>query len=87
MVDRLLLEYLLPADTATAQVGIYSACYKVAIFMSLFIQAFRYGAEPFFFAQAQKTDAKEKYALVMRYFIAFTAFIFLAINVQRFVLH
>ena len=81
MVDRLLLEYLLPADTATAQVGIYSACYKVAIFMSLFIQAFRYGAEPFFFAQAQKKDAKEQYEIVMRYFIAFTAFIFLSINV------
>jgi O-antigen/teichoic acid export membrane protein len=81
MVDRLLLEYLLPADTATAQVGIYSACYKIAIFMSLFIQAFRYGAEPFFFAQAQKKDAKEQYAIVMRYFIAFTAFIFLSINV------
>ena len=81
MVDRLLLEYLLPADTATAQVGIYSACYKIAIFMSLFIQAFRYGAEPFFFAQAQKKDAKEQYEIVMRYFIAFTAFIFLSINV------
>tara|TARA_Y100000991_G_scaffold214272_1_gene201632 strand:- start:91 stop:1554 length:1464 start_codon:yes stop_codon:yes gene_type:complete len=81
MVDRLLLEYLLPADTATAQVGIYSACYKVAIFMSLFIQAFRYGAEPFFFAQAQKKDAKKQYEIVMRYFIAFTAFIFLSINV------
>tara|TARA_B100001093_G_scaffold476293_1_gene502519 strand:+ start:5431 stop:6894 length:1464 start_codon:yes stop_codon:yes gene_type:complete len=81
MVDRLLLEYLLPANTATAQVGIYSACYKVAIFMSLFIQAFRYGAEPFFFAQAQKKDAKEQYEIVMRYFIAFTAFIFLSINV------
>ena len=81
MVDRLLLEYLLPADTATAQVGIYSACYKVSIFMSLFIQAFRYGAEPFFFAQAQKKDAKKQYEIVMRYFIAFTAFIFLSINV------
>ena len=81
MIDRLLLEYLLPADTATAQVGVYSACYKVAIFMSLFIQAFRYGAEPFFFAQAQKKDAKEQYEIVMRYFIAFTAFIFLSINV------
>ena len=80
MVDRLLLEYLLPADTATAQVGIYSACYKVAVFMSLFIQAFRFGAEPFFFAQAQKKDAKEQYEIVMRYFIAFTAFIFLSIN-------
>ena len=79
--DKLLLKHLLPADTATAQVGVYSACYKIAIFMSLFIQAFRYGAEPFFFAQAQKKDAKEQYAIVMRYFIAFTAFIFLSINV------
>lgn len=78
--DKLLLKHLLPADIATAQVGIYSACYKIAIFMSLFIQAFRYGAEPFFFAQAQKKDAKEQYAIVMRYFIAFTAFIFLSIN-------
>jgi len=81
MADRLLLEYLLPADIATTQVGIYSACYKIAIFMTLFIQAFRYGAEPFFFAQAKKTDAKEQYATVMRYFIACTAFIFLSINV------
>ncbi len=81
MVDRLLLEYLLPADTATAQVGIYSACYKIAIFMSLFIQAFRFGAEPFFFAQAKNTDAKELYAKVMRYFTAFTGFIFLAVCV------
>ncbi len=81
MVDRLLLEYLLPADTATAQVGIYSACYKIAIFMSLFIQAFRFGAEPFFFAHAKKTDAKELYAMVMRCFTAFTGFIFLAVCV------
>ena len=81
MADRLLLERLLPKDTATAQVGIYSACYKIAIFMTLFVQAFRYGAEPFFFAQAQKKDAKEQYAIVMRYFIAFTAFIFLSITV------
>ena len=81
MADRLLLERLLPKDTATAQVGIYSACYKIAIFMTLFVQAFRYGAEPFFFAQAQKKDAKEQYAIVMRYFIAFTAFIFLSISV------
>ena len=49
--------------------------------MTLFIQAFRYGAEPFFFAQAKEKDAKEQYATVMRYFIAFTGFIFLGINV------
>ena len=81
MADRLLLEYLLPDDIATAEVGIYSACYKISIFMTLFIQAFRYGAEPFFFAQAKEKDAKEQYATVMRYFIAFTGFIFLGINV------
>ena len=81
LADRLLLEYLLPQDIATAQVGIYSACYKIAIFMTLFIQAFRYSAEPFFFAQAQKEGAKMQYANVMRYFVAFTGFIFLSVNV------
>tara|TARA_B100000780_G_scaffold258336_1_gene208630 strand:+ start:326 stop:1789 length:1464 start_codon:yes stop_codon:yes gene_type:complete len=81
MVDRVLLNYLLPKDTAIAQVGIYSACYKIAIFMTLFIQAFRYGAEPFFFAQATKEGAKEQYAHVMRCFVAFTGFIFLGVNV------
>jgi len=81
MVDRFLLDYLLPADIASTQVGIYSACYKIAIFMSLFIQAFRYGAEPFFFAQAQKEGAKDQYASVMRYFVAFTGLIFLVVNV------
>jgi len=81
MVDKLLLEYLLPPSIASEQVGIYSACYKIAIFMTLFIQAFRYGAEPFFFAQAKNSDAKGQYANVMRYFIAFTSLIFLAINV------
>ena len=81
MADRLLLEYLLPENIATSQVGIYSACYKIAIFMTLFIQAFRYGAEPFFFAQSKSEKAPETYALVMRYFVAFTALIFLAVNV------
>jgi len=81
MVDKLLLEYLLPPSVASEQVGIYSACYKIAIFMTLFIQAFRYGAEPFFFAQAKNKDAKEQYANVMRYFIAVTSLIFLGINV------
>ena len=81
MVDKLLLEYLLPPSIASEQVGVYSACYKIAIFMTLFIQAFRYGAEPFFFAQAKNKDAKEQYANVMRYFIAFTSLIFLGVNV------
>ena len=63
--DRLLLRYLLPKDIASAQVGIYAACYKISILMTLFIQAYKYAAEPFFFAQAKEKDAKEVYAKIM----------------------
>jgi len=75
--DRLLLRYLLPKDIATYQVGIYSACYKISILMTIFIQAYRYAAEPFFFAQAKEKDAKLVYARVMDYFIITVSFIFL----------
>lgn len=75
--DRLLLRYLLPKDIATYQVGIYSACYKISILMTIFIQAYRYAAEPFFFAQAKEKDAKIVYARIMDYFIITVAFIFL----------
>ncbi|GAB6140352.1 oligosaccharide flippase family protein [Methylosoma difficile] len=82
MLDRALLKHLLPGDPQTnlAQLGIYSACYKLSILMSLFIQAFRYAAEPFFFAYADKSDAKRVYALVLRYFVIFCVFIFLLVT-------
>ena len=48
--------------------GAYSACYKLAVFMTLFIQAFRMGAEPFFFNHADKDNAKQTYALILKYF-------------------
>jgi O-antigen/teichoic acid export membrane protein len=75
--DRLLLRYLLPPDIAEYQVGIYSACYKIAILMTIFIQAYRYAAEPFFFAQSKEKDAMEVYANVMNYFIIVVSVIFL----------
>jgi len=77
--DRLLLRYLLPLspDLAEAQVGIYSACYKIAVLMVLFIQAYRFAAEPFFFAQMKNQDAKMVYARVMDYFIIAVSVIFL----------
>ena len=81
MIDKILLVYLLPSTIASTQVGIYSACYKISIFMTLFIQAYRYGVEPFFFTQSQKADAKKQFAKLMRYFVAFTSFIFLGVNV------
>lgn len=68
-IDRVLLKYLLPADSAMYNLGIYGMCYKIAIFIAIFIQAFRYAAEPFFFAQAKEKNAPETYALVMNYFV------------------
>ncbi len=81
MLDRAALKYLLPFDDATnmAQLGIYSACYKLSILMTLFIQAFRYAGEPFFFAYAKAEDARRTYALVLNGFVIFCVFIFLLV--------
>ena len=82
MLDRVLLKYWLPNDLNTnlQQLGIYGACYKLSILMTLFIQAFRYAAEPFFFSYSQQADAKAVYAKVMRYFVIFCVFIFLLVS-------
>jgi O-antigen/teichoic acid export membrane protein len=82
MLDRALLKYLLPYDNATnlAQLGIYSACYKLSILMTLFIQAFRYAVEPFFFSYSKKSDATLMYARILHYFTIFCVFIFLLVT-------
>lgn len=82
MLDRAALKYLLPYDDATnmAQLGIYSACYKLSILMMLFIQAFRYAGEPFFFNYAKQQDAKQVYAQVLTWFVIFCVFIFLLVT-------
>jgi O-antigen/teichoic acid export membrane protein len=86
-LDRILLRYLLvvPAGVASssnyvmAQIGIYGANYKISILMTLFIQTFRYAAEPFFFAKAKEHDSREIYSQVMTYFVLFGLAIFLGI--------
>lgn len=82
MLDRALLKHLLPYDSQTnmQQLGIYSACYKLSILMSLFIQAFRFAAEPFFFAYADKHDARPVYAKVLKFFVIFCVGIFLLVT-------
>ena len=78
--DKILLKYLLPdKETADAQLGIYGACFKLAIIMMLFTQMFRYAAEPFFFSEASKDNAKETYSNVMSVFTGFSWFIFLMV--------
>lgn len=54
--------------------GAYAACYKIAVFMTIFIQAFRLGAEPFFFNHAKEKNAPTTYALILKYFVVVGTF-------------
>jgi O-antigen/teichoic acid export membrane protein len=80
--DRIMLGWWSSAPTlkqAKSEVGIYSACYKLSILITLFIQAFRMGAEPFFFKQAQGQQPQRLYARVMKFFIIIICFMFLVV--------
>ena len=88
VADKIIFKYLLvvppgepnPEAYAMGQLGIYGAAYKLSVLMTLFIQMFRYAAEPFFFAQRKEENAKQVYADVMKYFILFGLFIFLGVT-------
>lgn len=79
-IDRILLKFLLidefGREYTMTQVGIYGACYKISILITLFIQAYRYAAEPFFFSKASDIDAKKTYADLMTYFVLICLIIF-----------
>ncbi len=80
-LDRILLKYLYPnAAIANEMNGIYAANYKLSILMTLFIQAFRFAAEPFFFSHAQTTDKRTIYATVMDYFVLICLSLFLLVT-------
>jgi len=77
-VDKVLLPFLLPKDQDPMfQLGIYGANYKLAVLMNMFIQAFRYAFEPFFFARSASKNDPKVYATVMKYFVIFGLMIFL----------
>lgn len=63
------------------QMGIYAACYKLGVFMTLYIMAFRLGAEPFFFNQASQKNAPETYAKILNWFSILGAFFMLIVIV------
>ena len=79
--DKILLGKLLPANIAEAQVGVYSACYKLGLFMVLYRTAYTLGIEPFFFSHAANENAPQTYATVTKYFVIFGSFILLAVIV------
>lgn len=80
VVDRLMLLHLFKGTEAQAKnaVAIYNANYKLAIFITLFIQAFKMAAEPFFFSQAADKNAPKTYAKVMKWFVITLCFAFLS---------
>ena len=80
-LDKILLNYLLPENIAKSQVGVYGACYKLAMFMTLFATAYRLGIEPFFFSHSQTKNPKKAYALVTKYFVICGLFILLFVVV------
>jgi O-antigen/teichoic acid export membrane protein len=76
-LDRVLIPHLLPEAIGKSQNGIYGACYKVAILMTIFIQAFRFAVEPFFFNHSKEADSKKTIAIIMKYFVIICSVIFL----------
>jgi O-antigen/teichoic acid export membrane protein len=81
--DKILLQKILTPkhgiEYAQQQIGIYGGVYKLSIIISLFIQAYRYAAEPFFFAKSKDKDAKSTYAYIMSYFVIAVTLIFLGV--------
>ncbi len=79
--DKILLGKLLPANIADAEVGVYSACYKLGLFMVLFRTAYTLGIEPFFFSHSKNENAPQTYATITKYFVIFGSFILLSVIV------
>lgn len=81
--DRLAMRKLLPADEVDYEIGVYGTFYKLSMLMTIFIQAFRYAVEPFFFAQADKSDAKKSYIQIMDWFVYACGAIFLVVSLFK----
>ena len=67
-LDKMMLPRLVSEDQQ-GDLGIYGAVSKMAVFLNLFVTAFRLGAEPFFFSYSKNKNAKETYAQIMEYFV------------------
>jgi O-antigen/teichoic acid export membrane protein len=80
-IDKILLPMLLPESSdPMKQLGIYATAFKMAVILSMFIQAFRFAFEPFFFSQKGGNNDKAMYVIVMKYFAIFGLVIFLGLS-------
>lgn len=76
--DKILQEWM---GIDLADIGAYSACYKIGMFMVLFRTAYTLGIEPFFFSHAKNENAPQTYATITKYFVIFGSFICLGVIV------
>lgn len=77
-IDKILLPFLIPEHKDPMfQLGVYGANFKLAVLMNMFIQAFRYAFEPFFFSHSGAKNDQQVYATIMKYFVIFGLLIFL----------
>lgn len=74
--DRILIKSLIPGFDSDYQVSIYSAFYKLSMVLTLFVQAFRFAVEPYFFEQAKTLNPQESYAYIMKWFVYVVATIY-----------
>jgi O-antigen/teichoic acid export membrane protein len=79
-LDKVILRRMVGEENGLQTVGVYGAGYKIAVLIALFIQMFRFAAEPFFFERAKHENAKETYAFVMKYFVIIMLLVYLGIN-------
>ncbi len=77
--DKILLEWMVGGDQGLFDSGAYGACYKLALFMTLFATAFRMGIEPFFFSHAKEKEAPKTYATITQYFVIFGSVILIGV--------
>ncbi len=76
--DKILLDWM---KVPMSDIGAYSACYKIGMFMVLFRTAYTLGIEPFFFSHASNENAQQTYATITKYFVIFGSFICLFVIV------
>lgn len=79
-LDKILFPFLYPGD-ASSELGIYGACFKIAMVMMMFTQAFRYAYEPYIFSKHKDKNSVEAYADAMKYFVIFSLLILLGMIV------
>ena len=76
--DKILFPFLFEDQNyANEQLGIYGACFKIAVVMVMFTHSFRYAYEPYVFSRNRDKGNKEAYADAMKYFIIASLAIFL----------